>query len=143
MNSPQPENQSPVQTREQQRYADAIEWGARVGFVVLVASFGVYTFGWLPARVPAEELAGLWTLPLADYLQRTGTPTGWGWLMQLPRSDAASLLGIVLLAGCSVPALLAVLPLALKRGDRLLAVLCLAEVAVIALAATGWLSSGH
>ncbi len=143
MNTSPSKGKGLVQTQEQQRYARAIEWGSRLGFVVLVLSFGLYTFGWLPARIPAQDLAAFWSLPLADYLQRTETATGWAWALELPHSDAASLLGIVLLAGCSVPALLTVLPLAWKQGDRLMAALCVAQIAVMTLAATGWLTAGH
>jgi hypothetical protein len=52
-------------------------------------------------------------------------------------------LGVAFLAGIAVPCLLALLPLALARGDRTLAALCIAEAAVIVLAASGWLAVGH
>jgi hypothetical protein len=39
--------------------------------------------------------------------------------------------------------LLALVPLYLRRGDKAFAALCLAEVAVVLLAASGWLSGGH
>lgn len=143
MNDPRTSSAAEVQQPpEQLRYARLLDWGAHLGIVVLVATFALYTLGVLAPRVPVEQLPSLWSLPLAEYLARSGAPTGWGWLAQLGHGDVAALLGIVILAGASVPCLLALLPLALRRGDRLFAALCLAEAAVIVLAASGWLGGG-
>ncbi|MBL8341308.1 MAG: hypothetical protein JNL30_07545 [Rubrivivax sp.] len=137
--TPQPVTQS----AEQLRYAKLLEWGARAGMALLAVSFAAYVLGWLPALVPPAELPRMWSQPVGAYLQATGAPTGWGWVTMIGRGDMAGLAGIVLLASCSVPCLLAVVPLARARGDRRFAWLCVAEVAVIALAATGWITAGH
>jgi hypothetical protein len=50
-----------------------------------------------------------------------------GWLGLAHRADMSGLLGIAVLAGCSVPCLLALVPSYLRRGDRAMAWLCLAE----------------
>ncbi len=135
---------TPVQQPpEQLSYARWLTWGTRVGLLVLSVSFAAYVLGWLPARVPPERLPLLWGLPVDAYLQQSGAPTGWSWVAQLARGDVAAITGIVILAGCSVPALLALVPALLRRGDKALAWLCLAEVAVVVLAATGWLTGGH
>ncbi len=131
------------QPPEQQLYARWLGWGTRIGLAVLVVSFALYVSGLLPSAVPPERLPQLWGLPVAQYLQQSGAATGWGWVPQIGRGDVTALLGIVMLASCSVPALLALLPGALQRSDRLFAALCLAEVLVIVLAATGWLAGGH
>ena len=131
------------QSAEQRRYALCLDWGTRLGLGVLVASFAAYALGWLPARATPEQLAQWWGLPLGSYLERSGAATGWSWAGALGQGDAIALLGVALLAGCSVPCLLALLPLAWKRGDRRLVWLCLAEVAVIVLAASGLVTGGH
>jgi hypothetical protein len=133
----------PVQSAEQLRYARLLEWGARAGLALLVVSFAAYVLGWLPARVAPADLPQWWSQPLAAYLQGTGAPTGWGWATRLGHGDMAGLAGIALLAACSVPCLLAVVPLARAHGDARFAWLCLAEVAVIVLAATGWFVTRH
>ena len=132
-----------VQPDEQLRYARLLDVLARTGQVLLVASFVVYAFGWLPPHVAVDRLPELWGLPVGEYLQRTGAPTGWGWLGLAAHSDVAGLVGIALLAGCSLPCLLAMVPLYLRRGDKALAWLCIAEVAVVALAASGLFGAGH
>ena len=70
-------------------------------------------------------------------------PHCWGWLALVHKGDVAGLAGIAILAGCSLVGLLALVPLYLRRGDRAYAALCLAEVAVVLLAASGWISGGH
>jgi hypothetical protein len=131
---------------EQQLYARLLDVGAKTGFAALVAGFVAYVAGWVPAHVPVEQLAGLWRLPLAEYLKATGTPTGWGWIVHLPKGEFTSLAGIALLSGCSLVALLAVIPVYLKRGDRgdrIYAALCVGEIALLLLAASGVLTAAH
>ena len=125
------------------RYAGLLDGGARIGLLALAASFAAYLLGWLPPHVPTEQLPDLWRLPVAEYLQRTGTPTGWGWLALAYKGDLSNLAGIALLAGCSLPPLLAAALLYLKQRDWSCAAICVLEVAVVALAASGVLTAGH
>ncbi len=131
------------QSAEQLRYARLLDWGARAGLLVLLISFAAYASGLLEAHVPLSRLPELWGHPVGRYLELTGAPTGWDWLALLHKGDVAGLLGIALLAGCSLPCLLALVPLYLRRGDRHYAALCVAQVLVVLLAASGWLAGGH
>jgi hypothetical protein len=124
-------------------YAQLLERGARLGLVLLVLSFAAYVLGWLAPLVPLEELPQLWSLPLADYLQRSATPTGWGWLRIAHKADMGGLVGIALLAGCSLPPLAAVLVHARRHGDRVTVALCAAQILVVLAAASGVLTAGH
>lgn len=135
--------QGTAQPPEQLRYAHLLDWGTRVGLVMLLLSFAAYTLGLVDAHVPPERLSALWGLPVDRYLALTATPTGWGWLPLVQRGDMAGLLGIAVLSGVSVLCLLALVPLYLARGDKVFAAICLAEVAVVLLAASGWLAGGH
>lgn len=132
-----------TQPPEQIIYARWLEWGTRIGLVVLVLSFAAYMGGIGEPLIPVEQLPDLWTLPVDRFLQASGMPSGWGWLGLLARSDIATLSGIVILASCSLPAVLALVPLYWRRGDRRLAWLCLTVVAVLLLAASGLLAGGH
>ena len=129
-----------TQSPAQLRYALLLEWGTRAGLAVLVASFVAMLAGWLPAHVPPQDLPRLWSRPVADFLEATGSPTGWGWLALLHRGDMLGLAGIGILAGCSMVALLALVPLYARSRDRRFAALCLAEVAVLLAAASGVVS---
>lgn len=132
-----------VQPAEQLLYARWLDLGARAGFVLLVLCFVAYLSGLWPAHVPPERLPALWTLPVDAFRQAAGMPAGWQWLTLLHRSDVANLAGIALLAGCSLPALLALLPLYARRGERLFALLCVAQVAVLLFAAAGVIGGVH
>lgn len=133
-----------VQPPEQGRYATWLEWGTRLGLAVLVLGFAAYVSGLLPGALPPARLAALWGLPVSAYLQQAGAPLGgWAWVGQLPQGDALGMLGIAILAGCSLPALLALVPLYAQRGDKAYVGLCVAVVAVVLLAASGLLAGGH
>ena len=138
---------SATPTQQQQadasRYAYLLDWGTRVGLVTLVLSFAAYLLGLLQPHVPLDQLPTLWNLPVSTYLQRTNTPTGWGWLALANKGDMVNHIGISLLMGCSVPALLGLIPLYLKRRDYAYAGICALIVLVLVLAASGILTGGH
>jgi hypothetical protein len=136
----EPTGQVPI---EQLRYARLLDGAARTGFAILVAGFAAYAFGLIPAHTPVDQLSALWGLPLQAYLRATDTPTGWGWIVHLPKGEFASLAGIEVLAGCSLLCLLAVIPIYARRGDRLYVAICVGEIAILILAASGVLTPGH
>ena len=135
--------QTTEQSTEQLRYATLLEWSTRFGLVVLVCSFAAYVSGVLEPLVPLQRLPELWSQPVASYLAQTQMPTGWGWLALVLKGDVVGMLGIASLAGCSVLCLLALVPRYLRRGDKAYVALCLAEVVVVVLAASGLISGGH
>lgn len=134
---------SPVPDTAQERYASWLERGTRLGFVLLVAGFLAYMFGVVPAHVPVDRLPALWTGPASTYLELSGMRTGWGWVDYAHRGDVMNLVGIAVLAGCSLPSLAAVAMHFHSRRDRIYAAICVLEIAVIALAASGVLAVGH
>jgi hypothetical protein len=132
-----------VQPPEQLRYARWLEWGTRVGLAALVLIFLAYGIGLTEPHVPHSRLPEVWNLPVSQFLAATGLPDGWGWLAHAHRGDIANLLGIALLTGASLLALLALLPLYLREGDRLYVAICVAQIVVLLLAASGVLGAGH
>jgi hypothetical protein len=136
-------NNAQQQQLEALRYANLLDWGARLGVVALIVSFAAYVLGLLTPHVPLEQLPTVWNLPVAAYLEQTATPTGWGWLALAHKGDLSGLIGISILSGCSLPPLLGLIPLYLKRRDYVYAAICAAVVAVLVLAASGLLTGGH
>lgn len=132
----------PLQPPEQQRYARVLEGGVRIGLGLLVLVFAGYAFELTDPLVPHSRVAEVWNLPVSAFLAETGLPQGWGWLGHAHRGDIANMVGIAMLSGCSVLALLSLVPLYWRRGERLYAALCLAEVGVIGVAASGVLTAG-
>jgi hypothetical protein len=139
MNTPPSVVEQPL---EQLLYARLLEGGTRIGLALMLLSFAAYMLGWLQPLVPPAQLPDLWSQPVADYLRQAHAPTGWGWLTMLDRGDIGGLVGVAILAGCSLPGLAAVLPLYLRQRHPVHAALCLAEISIMLLAASGWLTSG-
>jgi hypothetical protein len=142
MNAPISES-TELQRAEAMRYAFLLDWGTRLGLAVLVLGFTAYVCGFTTPLVSLDQLPQLWNKPVAIYLKATGTPTGWGWLALAGKGDMLNLVGIAILAGCSLPPLLGLIPLYLKRRDYAYAAICAVIVLVLALAASGTLSGGH
>lgn len=131
------------QPAEQLRYALWLDWGSRIGLGVLVLVFLAYGLGLTDPHVPHDRLPEVWNLPVSGFLAATGLPTGWGWLAHAHRGDIANLIGIALLTGSSLLALLVLLPLYARRGDRVYGGMVAAQIAVLLLAASGVLTPGH
>lgn len=142
MIAPTSEN-TQLQKAEATLYATLLDWGTRLGLVVLILGFAAYMLGFTTPLVSLQDMPQLWNQPVAIYLAKTGTPTGWGWLAMLGKGDMLNLLGIAILAGCSVPPLLGLVPLYLKRRDYAYVGLCILITLVLLLAASGVLTGGH
>ena len=121
----------------QERYANWLEAGARIGLAVMVLGFALYMGGVLEPHVPLERLPSLWTVSAHDYVTATSVPLGWSWLAHLHRADMLAVVGVALLALCSVPCVLSLVPLYRSGGDRIYVFLCVAQVAVLLLSASG------
>lgn len=131
------------QQEEAKLYARLLAWGTTASLIMLVLSFVAYLTGLMPAHVAPQQLPNVWTLPVSDYLQRTATPTGWHWLTLVGKGDLSNLVGIALLAGCSLPPLLGLIPLYLRQRDYVYASICTLVACVLVLAASGVLTGGH
>jgi hypothetical protein len=128
---------------DQERYARLLAIGTNTGLAMLVVLFGIYMLGLVDPHVPHERLPEIWHLPSSDFLELARLEAGWGWTARLRHADILTLLGIVTLAFCSVPCLLAVMPIYWRSRQRMLFAICGLEVAVITLAASGFLAGGH
>ena len=128
---------------DQERYARLLAIGTNAGLGMLVVLFGIYMLGVVDPHVPHERLPEIWHLPSSDFLELARLEAGWGWTARLRHADILTLLGIVTLAFCSVPCLLAVMPIYWRSRQRMLFAICGLEVAVITMAASGLLSVGH
>lgn len=135
---------TPAAQPEALRYAALLAWGTRAGLLLLVLSFAAYVSGWYVPHVPLERLPSLWGLPVNAFHEAARTPQTWDWELIVMHGDHANMVGIGVLAACSLPPLLALVPLFLKqRNGVVYAAICALEVLVILLAASGVLSAGH
>jgi len=129
-------------TEEQLAYAHLLDRGMKIGLLSLVVTFVVYMTGLLPPHVPVADLPRVWAMPVKGYLAATGSIAGWGWLRMLDKGDFLNFVAIAFLSGVTIACYLAVLPVFLRKRDRAYAALSVAEVLVLALAASGLLAVG-
>ena len=125
---------------EQFRYADWLHWSTLAGFLTLIGTFVAYVSDILPGRIPLVQLPEFWNKSAPEYLKLTGMPRGWGWIGLLGSGDLASFLGIAILSGCSIFCILAVIPVYAKRRDWIYLLICVLEIAILVLAASGEIS---
>ena len=124
-------------------YSRWLDWGTRAGLGVLITSFLAYALGLVAPHVPLDELARTWTLPVHEYRAAVGAPSGWGWLDLAARGDYLNYFGIVFLALVTGFCYLRILPILLARNDRIYALITLAEILVLAAAASGIAGAPH
>lgn len=131
---------APPEQRMYARWLDAI---SRAGLALLVVAFLAYAFGLAAAHVPLHDLPMLWTLPLEQYLERTGAPTGWDWVGMLPQGEYLSLIGVAILGLATLVSYGRLLVTLLRNGERLQAGIAAVQILVLCVAALGWLAGGH
>ena len=130
-------------TDEQRLYAALLDKGMKIGLAILVVTFGLYVFGVLEPTVPVNDLPKYWSMSVSDYLAATGIGTGWSWMSHLGQGDLLNFAGVAFLAGITIVCYLAIIPTLLRKKDTAYVVLAFVEVAVLVLAASGILKSGH
>ena len=79
---------------------------------------------------------------MTDYLYSTKIEAGWAWTGMLGYSDFLNFVGIAMLAAVSIACFIAIVPLLLRNGDWLYAVLAVTEVIILSVAASGLLGTG-
>ena len=127
--------------RDQERYARVLAWGSYAGLALLVVFFVIYMVEVVPPLVPHERLPELWSAPSSEFLRGAGVAPGWDWTRLVHHADVLNLVGIAMLALCSVPPIAAIMPLYWASHRWALVAICGLELAVIALAASGLLVS--
>ena len=128
---------------EQYVYARWLDWGTRIGLILLIATFVSYALGLAAPHVPFDRLAQIWSLPVEQYRAAAGAPSGWGWLALAAHGDYLNYVGIVFLALVTIVCYLRVLPVFLARGERAYVLIVAVEIVVLAAAAAGVFGAAH
>jgi hypothetical protein len=127
----------------QKTYARWLDVATRIGFVLSLAAFLVYVTGILPPSVPLEQLPQLWSLPAGRFAQLTGEPSGWGWIALVGKADYLNLAAVALFGLVTLACYARIVPLLLAAGERLQAAIAIAQIAVLAAAASGLFTGGR
>jgi hypothetical protein len=128
---------------EQVLYASILAKGMYFGLLILFITFALYAFGIMKPYIPLDQISHYWAFNVHEYLEHAKIGTGWSWVGMLKYGDFINFIGIAILAGVTVFCYLAIVPLLLKRNDKVYAVLALVEAVILSLAASGILKVGH
>jgi hypothetical protein len=130
-------------TPEQLLYAKILEKGMLFGLLILLITFGLYTFGILDPYIPLDKISSYWSDNVHDYLKHAGIKDGWAWLGMIKYGDFINFVGVAILAGVTIICYAAIVPTLLKNKDVVYAVLAVLEVIILSAAASGLLAVGH
>lgn len=131
------------QPPEQMRYALVLQWGARAGLAMLIASTLALAMGWGEPLMPLRDLALIWSDSSQAYRASAAAASQMAWLDRIMRPDGLAIAGIGMLAGISAISLLSVIPVMWRSHHRWLVAICVALMAVLLLAAVGVVSPEH
>ncbi len=133
---------APQATEEQLLYANILNKGMMVGLLGLIVTFILYGSGILEPVIPLEQVQNYWVMPVSDYLAQTGIHAGWAWLGLLGKGDMLNFLPIAFLSLLTIICYAAILPGLIRKKDTAYVVLCIVEILVLVVAASGLLGSG-
>jgi hypothetical protein len=118
-------------------YARWLDFATKAGFVISLVAFLLYAGQVMPAYVPLDQLPRYWALPVNQFIQATGAPSGWAWLGELRYGDGLNLLAIGLLGLVTPLCYARLVPALVAERDWLQALLAVAQLAVLLAAASG------
>ena len=122
----------------QRVYSRLLALLARVVGALLVIVFALYASGLMPAYVPIDRLPSLWGLPADRFLAQAGIPPGWrGWLLLGRYSDMLVLCVLCALISLTTLSLLVAVRVFRRHRERALAWICILQIVVVALTASG------
>lgn len=129
-------------TEEQLAYAAVLDRGMKIGLLAITVTFIVYVTGILAPHLPVNDLPKYWIMPAKQYIKAAGIHTGWSWLGMLHKGDFLNFVGIAFLAGVTIACLFPVIPIFLRKKDKVYAAISVVEILILALAASGILKAG-
>lgn len=130
-------------TEEQLTYANILSAGRKVGLAGIGVAFLVYLSGILAPKMPLDQVPQYWQLSAGEYMKVAGITPGWTWLGMYQHGDMLNFFGVAILGAISMVCYLAILPKLLRKKDMTFAIIAIAEVLVLALAASGIIHIGE
>jgi hypothetical protein len=127
---------------EQVLYAKILEKAMLLGLAVLLITYLIYVLGLVKPYLPLRDVPSYWSLSVENYLHKANIEPGWAWLGMVRYADFLNFLGVVILAATSIVCFLAIVPLLVKNGDKVYAILAIVEVIILCVAASGILGTG-
>ena len=129
-------------SKEQIIYANLLSIGVWTGIIILLATYFIYLTGILPSNVEMSLIPKIWDKGVAEYLEITNSPHGWGWTSLLMKGDFLNYIGLALLALLTIFCYLVLARGFIRKKDWIFTTITILEIAVLTLAASGILISG-
>jgi len=126
----------------QEIYAKYLRMLTRSGLIFLFGTFIIYITQAIPSYVPLANLPNYLKMRVTDYIEISGTPTGWDWLNLLNYSDILAFSSIVFLSTISIMTYIIILPYFIRKKNTLYTIIVLIQL-VVFIAATINPGPGH
>ena len=118
-------------------YREVLKWSGYLGLVFVLVTFSLYASGLVDPYIPLSKLHNFWVLNVREYVEAADIETGWGWVGMLQYADFFNFLAIAFLSSVTVICYIAIIPILLRNGKDIYAVLAILEVIVLTVAASG------
>ena len=129
-------------SREQIIYANLLIIGVWLGIFILVTTYVIYLTEILPSHVELTLIPKVWGKGVAEYLEITHSPHGWGWVHLLAKGDFLNYIGFVLLALMTIFCYLVLVRGYARQKNWIFTAIAVLEIIVLSIAASGILGSG-
>ena len=129
-------------SREQIIYANLLIIGVWLGIFILVTTYVIYLTEILPSHVELTLIPKVWGKGVAEYLEITHSPHGWGWVHLLAKGDFLNYIGFVLLALMTIFCYLVLVRGYARQKNWIFTAIAVLEIIVLSVAASGILGSG-
>ena len=127
---------------EQITYANLLFLAVWLSILLMIITYFAYVTDLVSPCVPIDVVQQNWGSCVGDYLHTTQSPHGWGWLRLLDTGDYLNFIGLAILALITILCYLVLLPGYIRRKDWAYTLICVLEVLVLSLAASGILGAG-
>lgn len=128
--------------REQILYANILFIGAWSGIAILFVTYFLYAVGVIAPHVDKMTVIQHWGQGVHEYLVATNSPQGWGWVSLLGRGDYLNYAGLILLAALTIFCYFFLVKGYFRQKDRAFMIICILEILVLVVAASGILGGG-
>jgi len=124
-------------------YSRLLGKAALAALVAMLLTYVLYSSGAVASKVPPGRVSECWRDTPSAYNETVGLRGGWAWVTQLGRGECLSRLGPALLGLVTIACFAVALPVFLRKRDWAFAAIVAAEIAVLALSASGLFAGGH
>lgn len=127
---------------EQIGYANILFFGAWGGIIIMAVSYLLYVTGIIEPHIDINLVIQNWDKGVHDFMHITHSPDGWSWFGLLGKGDYLTFIGVALLAALTIFCYLFLVVGFARTRDWIYCTICVLEICVLSLAASGIFGSG-